>query len=263
MRNSYAVITGASSGIGEEFARRLCGSFRLILVARRRERLERLAEELNGQGGHCAVIAADLSEEEACFRLMEELRGKRISVFINNAGSGVCGSFLDTDLEGELGMIGVNVRAVHILTKLVLQKMRRQGGGRLLNVASSAGLLPAGPYMAAYYASKAYVVSLTRAAARELKGQGLPVYVGALCPGPVDTEFGDVAGVAFALRSITAQRCVDCALRGMRRGKTVIVPTVLIKLAATMGHLAPPSVSVRITEMQQKKKLGGQKTGQM
>lgn len=256
MRNSYAVITGASSGIGAEFARRLANEgYHLILVARRRERLMELAEELARQGTDSTIITADLSKKKECLRLMGELDGKKLGIFINNAGFGACGLFADTDLNREMEMINVNVRAMHILTKLALNKMQAQGGGYILNVASSAGLLAAGPYMAAYYATKAYVTSLTRAIAQELKEQGSNVYIGALCPGPVDTEFNKVANVSFALSGITPEKCVDCAIRGMKRRRTLIVPTVTMKTATTMGRLIPQSLCIKMTGMQQKKKF--------
>lgn len=262
MRDSYAVITGASSGIGEAFARRLANEgYRLILAARRRERLEELACELKKQGTRCSLFTVDLSRKEECFRLAAALEGKRIGIFINNAGFGECGPFTETGLDRELEMIDVNVRALHILTKLVLKKMQKQGGGYLLNVASSAGLLPAGPYMAAYYATKAYVASLTRAAAQELKEQGSRVYIGALCPGPVDTEFNRVANVSFSLPGITPEACVDCAVRGMKRRRTLIVPTAAIKSAAVLGRMVPQSLCIKIAGMQQKKKLADREGG--
>lgn len=256
MRNSYAVITGASSGIGAEFARRLAGEgYPLILVARRRNRLEELAEEIEKQGVEASIITADLSRKEECYRLMEKLQGTRIGVFINNAGFGECGAFLETNVERELEMVDVNVKALHLLMKLVLQKMKLQGGGYLLNVASSAGLIPAGPYMATYYATKSYVASLTRAVAQELKDQGSNVYVGALCPGPVDTEFNSVAHVEFALPGISVETCVDSAITGMKKRKVVIVPTVLMKTATTLGRFLPQKLYIQITGHQQKKKM--------
>jgi hypothetical protein len=201
------------------------------------------------------VISADLSQESACYRLIDELSDKKIGIFINNAGFGDCGCFLETDEKKELGMVDVNVKAVHLLTKLVLRQMDYQEGGYLLNVASSAGLLPAGPYMATYYATKAYVASLTRAIARELAEIGSNVYVGALCPGPVDTEFNTVANVEFALPGISAEECVSYAIRQMKRRKVLIVPTFPLKAAATLGRLIPQELCIRITGHQQKKKL--------
>ena len=134
--------------------------------------------------------------------------------------------------------------------------MQKENHGYILNVASSAGLLPAGPYMATYYATKAYVSSLTQAIARELKEMDSRVYVGALCPGPVDTEFNEVANVEFSLKGITAEYCVAYALRQMAKRQTVIVPTLLMKASTTMGRMAPRSLAVTITAGQQKKKLG-------
>ncbi len=136
-------------------------------------------------------------------------------------------------------MISVNIRALHILTKKIGQKLYKQGFGALLNVGSCAGLMPAGPYMATYYATKAYVVSLTSALARELKESHSPVYVGCLCPGPVNTEFNAVANVEFALRGITPEYCVRCALDGMARRRTVIVPGPLVAAGMTLGRFLP------------------------
>jgi short-subunit dehydrogenase len=153
-------------------------------------------------------------------------------------------------------MIKVNDIAMHILFKEILKKMNAAGGGSILNVASSAGLLPGGPYMAGYYASKAYVVSLTRAVAVELKECGSKVKVSALCPGPVDTEFNDNADVVFALKGISAQKCVGDALYGMAKGKTIIVPSFKMKVAMIFSHLVPMPILMKITARQQKKKLG-------
>ena len=164
-------ITGASSGIGREFARRYAAmGCRLILTARRADRLTALAEELNdAHGTVCRILPADLADRADCDRLCAELAGERIDIFINNAGFGVCGSLLETDSAKEEEMVQVNVAAMRRLFQFMLRRMQAQGGGTILNVASSAGLLPGGPYMAGYYASKAYVVSLTRGAAQELR----------------------------------------------------------------------------------------------
>ena len=159
--------------------------FRLILTARRTDRLEALAAELTVKyNTFCRILPADLEQESECARLCEALADERLDIFINNAGFGVCGSFLETSGEKELSMAKVNVLAMHQLFKFAVKKMEAQGFGTVLNVASSAGLLPGGPYMAGYYATKAYVVSLTRGVAEELREQHSPVYVCALCPGP-------------------------------------------------------------------------------
>ena len=152
-------ITGASSGIGREFARRYAAmGCRLILTARRADRLTALAEELNAAHGTvCRILPADLAQESECARLCEALTDERIDIFINNAGFGVCGSFLETSGEKELSMAKVNVLAMHQLFKFAVKKMEAQGFGTVLNVASSAGLLPGGPYMAGYYLSLIHI----------------------------------------------------------------------------------------------------------
>ena len=251
-----AFVTGATSGIGSEFARALAAEgYGLILTGRRTDRLLELERELNTE---CRILTADLSDEAQCRKLLEDVSGTRIDVFINNAGFGAVGSFLETDLDREISMVRVNDIAMHILFKGILRKMTAQGGGSILNVASSAGLLPGGPYMAAYYASKSYVVSLTKAVATELKEQGSPVYAGCLCPGPVDTEFNSVADVEFALKGISARQCVRECLAGMKRGKTVIVPTAKMKAAVFFGRFVPDSLMLKITAGQQKKKYANQ-----
>lgn len=163
----FAVITGASSGIGAEFARQLSArGYNLLLVARRADRLEKLSDQLTTV---CEIFTADLSKKSECLRLVKALEGRRVDLFINNAGFGDCGPFLQTELDKDLDMLSVNIRALHILTKKIGQQLYKQGFGALLNVGSCAGLMPAGPYMATYYATKAYVVSLTSALAQELR----------------------------------------------------------------------------------------------
>lgn len=251
--SQFAVITGASSGIGAEFARQLSArGYRLMLVARREDRLRRLAAELPTE---CEIFPADLSRTEECLRLAQALENRQVDLFVNNAGFGDCGPFTETELEKELQMVDVNVRAVQILTKRMVRQMQRQGGGKLLNVGSCAGLLPAGPYMATYYATKSYVVSLTRAVAAELWEHRSPVYIGCLCPGPVRTEFNDVANVRFALPGISAKFCVRCALAGIRLHKTIIVPGPVLAVAMTLAHLVPVPLMVLLAGIQQKRKL--------
>ena len=250
-KKNYAVITGASSGIGLEFARRLSlEGYPLILIARRRDRLEDLRREL---GTECLLLPADLSRHEDLVRLCEDLMGRRIDVFINNAGFGVAGPFMATDLLREVNMIDVNVTAQYIL-----HRMEAEGGGYILNVASSAGLFPAGPFMSGYYATKAYMTSLTRGVVEELRQAGSSVYVGCLCPGPVNTEFNDVANVTFALPGISAADCVDYAMKMMARRKVMIVPGRELRAAVFGQRLLPTALTVRITAAQQRKKLGAE-----
>ena len=249
----YAVITGASSGIGTEFARRLAKEgYPLVLVARRKDRLEQLAASLETE---CIVITADLSDMEECRRVMRELDSKEIEVFINNAGFGYCGETLNIETQTELDMIDVNVKAMHLLAKLALERMVKKDKGYVLNVASSAGLLPAGPYMSAYYATKAYVTSFTRGVAEELRRKKSHVYIGCLCPGPVDTEFNRVANVEFALKGISAYDCANYAVTQMFRKKVTIVPAFQMKALVVLSRFIPTKLYVRIAAKQQRKKI--------
>ncbi|MBP3718408.1 MAG: SDR family NAD(P)-dependent oxidoreductase [Eubacterium sp.] len=256
MNDSYALVTGASSGLGFEFAKQLSErGYKLILVARRRERLEQVQKAIRTQS---IIIDADLSKRDECVRVITETIDLNIDVFINNAGLGDCGRFYETDANKDLQIIDVNVTGMHLLLKMMLQKLKssKATGGYILNVASSAGLFPAGPYMATYYASKAYVSSITQAIARELKEEGSDIYVGCLCPGPVDTEFNEVANVEFALRGISADDCVTYALKQMfNKRKVVIVPTLRMKLAVWGTRLLPREQVVAMTAGQQKKKI--------
>lgn len=257
MGKKTAVITGASSGIGMEFAEVFAKKgYSVVLCARREERLKELKKELEKSAKiTCEIVKADLSKEKECFGLYDFIKDRRIDIFINNAGFGECGKFSDTDLEKEMDMIHVNVCAVHIFTKLMIRKFKQQNHGYLLNVASSAGLFPAGPFMAAYYATKAYVVSLTKAIAKELSEEESPVYIGALCPGPVNTEFNQVANVEFALSGISVKRCVREAVAGMVKKKVIIIPAFSIKLAAAGGRVLPDKLLLPILAHQQKRKL--------
>lgn len=246
-------ITGASSGIGRVFARHYASQgCRLILTARRGDQLEKLAALL---GCPCRILSADLSDPAQWDTLCAALETERIDGFINNAGFGLCGAFTETDPAVEQEMLQVNVGALQRLMKFVLGKMQAQGSGFILNVASCAGLMPGGPYMAVYYATKAYVVSLTRAVAQELREQHSPVKVFALCPGPVDTGFNRRANVVFALPGISAGHCVAEALRGMRQGRLIIVPSAGVQLLCTAQKWVPMPVLMPIIARQQKKKL--------
>lgn len=252
----YAVVTGASSGLGADFARNLSArGYGLILVARREDRLKALAKELSTP---VEIFTADLSRREECERLGEFMSQFKVGAFINNAGFGDCGSFVSSDIKKELQMIDVNVTALHLLSKIALKQMEKnEERSYLLNVGSSAGILPAGPYMATYYASKAYVVSLSQAIACELQESRSNVSISVLCPGPVKTEFNDVANVNFSLPGIEPKFCADYAIAQLFNKKTVIVPGPLMKLAGLVSRIIPRKLCIKITGMQQKKKLHG------
>lgn len=230
-----ALITGASSGIGRDIARVLSGmGYDLVLVARRIERLEALKEELSTK---VEILSYDLSQAENCYALYEQ--AKDIDVLINNAGFGLFGNFLDTDLDEELKMLRVNSQAMHILMKLYLKDFVKRDSGYVLNVASAAGFMPGGPLLSVYYATKAYILNLTRGVSKELKRQNSSVVLSALCPGPVQTEFEQVAGVDFASVGLKSEAVARYAIRQMFRGKTVIVPGVIFKIGRFLTKILP------------------------
>lgn len=254
----YALITGASSGLGKEFAIQLAElGYNPVLVARRKDRLIELSKEIESKYRvECTVFNADLTIPTECDRVFSYFDDKPLGIVINNAGFGDCGAFLDTDLNRDLSMIDLNIKAVHIITKYAIKKFKKQNGGYLLNVASSAGLFPAGPYMSTYYASKSYVSSLTSAVSMELDENGYShIHVSALCPGPVDTEFNERANVEFSLPGISAKVCVQEAIDGMIHNHTIIVPSLKMKMAVYGSKYLPRKILIRMVGHQQKKKM--------
>ncbi|MBR5712023.1 MAG: SDR family oxidoreductase [Lachnospiraceae bacterium] len=254
LTGATVVITGASSGIGREFAKAFAAKgCRLILVARREDRMRALAGEL---GVPCEVLAADLSREEECNRIIETIRGQGASVLINCAGFGLLGPTVEQSLAEELNMIDLNIRAVHILTRRFLDLRKEEGTGAILNVASAAGLLPAGPYLNTYYATKAYVASFTQGLAAELKDMGSAIYVGALCPGPVYTEFTKQAHGKEWASAKTPEEIVEYAIRKMEKGKTIIVPGAGVKAGIFGTRFLSRRMTARIVGMGQKSRVG-------
>ena len=248
-----ALITGASSGIGKEIAAVLAHKgWELILVARRTQLLEELAAELPT---NCRIITADLSDPKACKDLYEQTKNDGVDLLVNNAGFGLYGEFTSTDLEREEEMIELNIRAVHILCKLFVKDFAAKNSGYVLNVASSAAFMP-GPLMAAYYASKAYVLRLTLALREELRRRGSRVVVSALCPGPVDTGFNGVAGVKFALPGLNSRRVAEYTVKQLMKGKGVIVPGFTMKMTRLGSKILPDSTMARCAYYFQHKKGG-------
>lgn len=236
-----ALITGASSGIGRDIAKILSEmGYDLILAARRTDRLHELSAGLKT---HAEIVGIDLSSEANCISLYEKCKKSDVEIVVNNAGFGGFGEFSSSDLENDLNMIELNVRAVHILTKLFLRDFTEKNCGRILNVASAAGFMPCGPLMSTYYATKAYVLSLTRGIAAELAHAKSAVTVSALCPGPVKTEFNEVAGVRFASAGLESGAVARIAVRGMMKGKTVIVPGVIMKAGRFFAKILPCGIT--------------------
>ncbi len=240
------LITGASAGLGVEFARQcVARGDEVILVARRKDRLNELAAEL----GKAQVIAADLGRPNAPAELLKEIksRGLWVRTLINNAGFGLRGRFDALPLDRQLEMIDVNIRSLTNLAYVVLDDMRDRGGGGILNVASTAAFQP-GPKMAVYFATKAYVLSFTEALHEEWKDRGIKV--SALCPGPTRTEFGEVAGIEslgqFERLAMEAGPVVRAGLEGLEASRAVVIPGAVNKAGAWSTRFAPRSVVRKI-----------------
>ena len=248
-----ALITGASSGIGRDIARELSQKgYDLVLVSRDENKLNKVKEELEKANVKIETISTDLSIEENCKEIHKNV--KNVDILVNNAGFGDCGNFTKTSLEKELNMIKTNITAYHILTKLYLIDMKKKGKGKILNVASIAGFMP-GPLMATYYATKAYVVRLSESIREELKKEKSNVQISILCPGPVSTNFNNVANVKFHMREANSQDVAKYAIKKLERGKFYIVPGIDIKLAKIGAKLVPASFVSKITYKIQKRKL--------
>lgn len=251
--NPTVLITGASSGIGEELARIFAAHRHdLVLVARSADKLQALGAELaRTHGIQSRAMAADLADPGAPPRLFEDLRqlGITIDVLVNNAGFGARGAYAEIDYEIEARMIQVNVAALAHLTRLFLPGMLARGKGRILNVASTAAYVP-GPFMAVYYASKAFVLSFSEAIAEETQGSG--VTVTALVPGPTETNFAATAGNQESLlfRAGAAMRAAAVArigYDGLMAGKRVAVAGFSNQLTVFSTRLAPRTMLARIT----------------
>lgn len=248
-----ALITGASSGIGRDIAKVLAKKgYNLVLVARDKNKLKQVQEELKFYRIEVDTITMDLSKEENCKQLHREV--DNIDILVNNAGFGDCGNFTKTSLDKEIAMIQTNVIAYHILTKLYLIDMKIRGEGKILNVASIAGFMP-GPLMATYYATKAYVVRLSEGIREELKKERSKVQISILCPGPVETNFNKVANVKFHMREANSMQVAKYAIKRLEQGRFYIIPGLDVKLAKIGAKIAPTQLISKITYMIQKRKL--------
>jgi len=239
-----ALITGASAGLGVHFAEALAArGHDLILTARRLDRLETLATDLRARHGIAvAVIAADLADPAAPGELMAEIgrRGLAVNWLINNAGFGLHGPFAELDAAAQAHMIDVNCRAPMVLARAVLPGMIQMRGGGILNVASTAAFQP-GPWMAVYYATKAFLLSFSEALHEEVRGHG--VHVAAICPGPTQTEFFDAAGMGddLLLRRLASspERVVRDGLAALDRNRAVRVSGLRNRVMAWSPMFGP------------------------
>lgn len=250
-----ALVTGATSGIGKCIAESLRRrGWELILTGRDESVLRQLSEELGG----AEIVSADLADRGEVMKVYEFCRGRNVDMLVNNAGYGVFGEFDKTDLDNEINMINVNITALHILTKLFLRDFKKQGRGRILNVASVAGFMT-GPLMSSYYASKNYVLRLSIAIYEELRRAKSPVTITVLCPGPVNTNFNDRAGVTFSAKPISPEYAAEYAVKKALAGKLFAVPGIAIKACAIGQRLVPHKLLAAVTYNVQhaKQKNGG------
>lgn len=244
-----ALVTGASSGIGRDIARYLSTlGYDLVIVARRENLLEELRKDLKT---NVEIEVVDVSQKENCVKLFE--KHKDIDILVNNAGFGVFGEFTEIDLDKEISLIDTNIKAIHVLTKLYVQEMKRRNSGKILNVASIAGFMT-GPLMASYYASKNYVVELSSAINKELKKAKSNVRISILCPGPVDTNFNNVAGVKFSIKALSSEYVAKYAIDQTLKGEEIIIPGLGIKILYALNKISPRCIATEIAYHTQKSK---------
>ncbi len=247
-----ALITGASSGIGREIAKYLASlGYDLIVAARSTDKLYELRDEIKNVD--VRVITIDLSREQDSYDLYEHLKEEKIDFLVNNAGFGAYGKFNDVVLDTEIKLIHTNIVAVHVLTKLFLKDMISRNSGHILNVGSSAGFLP-GPTFAGYYASKNYVVRLTEAIHEELRRDKVNVGISVLCPGPVKTNFNDVANVKFCIRGLSAEYVAKYAVDKTLKNKMIIIPGFEMKALKFLQHFVGEKTLTKISYNVQIKK---------
>lgn len=245
------LITGGSSGIGASFAKALDNKENeLFLVARDKKKLENIKKQLTTK---VTIITKDLSNKDECYQLYNELKDKNIDFLINSAGFGLHGPFLENDTDKQLEMIDLNIKATQLLMKLFLTDMKKRNYGFILNIASTAAFSP-GPLMATYFASKSYVLRLTEAVYEELKQEKSKVYIGCLCPGPVDTNFNDKLGVEFKSAQ-DSNELVNYALKQIKKRKLVIIPTFNHKSNAFFNKFVPLKILLNANYKVQIKKI--------
>lgn len=243
-----ALVTGASSGIGYSIARHLSNlGYDLIVVARREDCLLNLKKECKTD---VEIIVLDLSIIANMYKLYELTADYDIDIVINNAGVGLYGEFYDIDSSKEIGMLNLNVIATDIITKLYLRDMVKRNSGRILNVSSLIGFMP-GPLMSSYYASKAYITSMSRAINTELKMKKINVTVSTLCAGAVDTNFNSDLGISFFIPPSNSEEVAKYSIAKLMKNKEVIIPGIINKVIYFCNKVIPIRLSKYFVYMTQ------------
>lgn len=233
--NMKALITGGSSGIGLEIAKKLDSmGYDIILVSRNKKKLEFAKKELNNE---TMIIATDISSTYNCKKLFKKVKDENIEIIVNCAGAGLFGYFNDSKIDDDLDLIDLNIKATHTLTKLFLNLFKEKNHGFILNVASTASFSP-GPLMSTYFATKAYVYRLTIAISEELRHLNSNVYIGCFCPGPVNTHFNDNLGIKFN-KALDSNEAALIAVESMFKRKQMIIPKFSQRLNARFSKLIP------------------------
>lgn len=251
-----ALVTGASSGMGRDMSKYLLDlGYDLIAVAKDKYELDK---EFQKYKNRVKTYAYDLTKEEECIKLYNEVKKYNIDILINNAGFGDSGNFIETNLDKEMQMIDLNIKAYHILTKLFLKDFVKRDYGRILNVASIAGFMP-GPYMATYYASKNYIVSLSLGIYEELQKDNSKVKISIFCPGPVNTNFNNVANVKFNIGELNSEYASKVAIEGMFKNKLLIIPNNM-KANHILCKIAPTKIILKVVSLIQERRSLSEET---
>lgn len=244
-----ALITGASSGIGLEMAKYLSSlGHEVILVAKDERKLNSVKDVMTT---NAKVYCYDLSVMDNCFLLYDKVKDEKIDIVINNAGYGIFGDYEMDNIDREMNMIDLNVKCLHILTKLFVNNKNTK---YIMNVASSAGLMKGGPLMSGYYATKSYVCSYSFALYEELRRRGVDKHISVLCPGPVNTNFNKVANVKFNIKSLEAPEVAKYAIDKMFKNKLLIIPGTTVRMGVFFSRFLPLKTLLKITYKIQDKK---------
>lgn len=244
------LITGASSGMGKDMALYLLeNNHEVYVVSRNKKTLKDIYIDYK----NVKIYEYDLTKEDNCYNLYNELKKENIDILINNAGFGDAGNFSKTSINKELDMIDLNIKAYHILTKLFLQDFIKRDSGHILNVSSMAGFMP-GPYMATYYATKNYITSLSLAIYQELKRDKSSVKISIFCPGPVNTNFNNVANCHFNVKALDSKKASKYAIDNMFKNKLLIIPSNM-KLLRIFAKISPIKLTLYINSFIQERKI--------
>jgi short-subunit dehydrogenase len=256
-QRSFALITGASAGLGKEFALQLAERYNLVLVARRSELLQELAHRCAGRGAQCETMAADLLKADDLARVEERVAKPDMALLVNNAGFGTYGAFASLPRQGEADQVQLNIATLVRLTHAALGTMTQRGSGSIINVASVAGYQPA-PYSATYSATKTFVRYFTEAVAEEVRPQG--VYMQVLCPGFTHTEFHERARIATegipSFLWMESSDVVRASLEAMDKGQTVCVPGAINKTITALGGATPNAVTAKLAAFVMRNGMG-------